>query len=136
MRNAPLQLGVVVGFTIISPILIYILAFYRRGISTDPEAWSQFANYIAGTVGVMVAAANGVLVLYIAGLARRWQQTDEQRGMAFDAHREWMSLEMYTSRTKAHEFLKAHPTETLDVLEKVHAQHMVDLWVVSVFSSD
>jgi hypothetical protein len=66
---------------IITPIIIWLLKFHSYYISSDPNDWSIFANYIAGTVNVIITILGFIILI----LTFR-KQIDDSNAQAHDAY--------------------------------------------------
>lgn len=53
-------------FAILLIMIPYIINFYNNGISTDPEIWGQFGDYIGGLLNPVLSLINLIVLTYLS----------------------------------------------------------------------
>ncbi|OHX37827.1 hypothetical protein BJL95_04440 [Methylomonas sp. LWB] len=113
------------------PVGLYAYNFRHSSLSPAPADWGVLGDYLNPFISVL----NLLVVAYIAHKVNFEQRrkdledrdTERQLNLVSDLLREWMSENMYQSRTKADCLLKVNPDRSFDHFDALFP------WKLSIF---
>jgi hypothetical protein len=124
------------------PLIPYAIMFHSQPASNDPQMWSAFGGYFAGTAGPLISLVNLAGVIFIATIVSKFQQDEQRlydreerrRQNTYDFHREWNAESMFVTRTLASKVISKKNAPTLDKLDtEGNPEEAARVWIVSAF---
>ena len=83
------KIFVIIGlFTILLPSLFYIYNFKNYEISKNSIDWGTFGDYLAGTVGTLIAFFNLLLLIYVASIIQKKEAKQQEELYLFQKKNE------------------------------------------------
>jgi len=121
----PVAFVIVAALAAAACVGFYVFEFHHAGLSDDGQDWSDFGNYVGGTVGPLVGLMTLAVILYIAVIVGNSQKAQEcllneqahKTSLAFDMHREFHAKSMLMARSEAVKFAYKDSCQTPDKLD-------------------
>jgi len=77
MRNKLSWLAIGALIVVTAPLGVYVMRFHHMAISTNPDDWADFGQYVDGTVGAILGAVNLMVIVLVAVLVHRLETKRE-----------------------------------------------------------
>ncbi len=74
---------IILGISIIIPIILFIIYFQNQSISYENSSWSELGGYFGGILGPIIALANLIIFVYLTKIAKEFQNVENEKQRNF-----------------------------------------------------
>ena len=83
LRNFLYVFWILMGFSVITCIIIFVVQFQSSKISNDSAKWGAFGDYIGGISQSIFSLANLIIFVKLTNIISNYQQNQSEKELAF-----------------------------------------------------